>query len=111
MNIKYLFVDDFIDNFKGYMTATSVVEVVTPIVFGTLLFLGLFANAFVAYVTITTKRISKHPLHSLLVLNLAAADLLYLFSSALYQVGKTSYFGNVFFLHWQHCFRIKHIKH
>jgi len=63
-----------------------VAEVTTPIIFGILLLLGLFANVFVAYVTITTKRIIKHPLHSLLVLNLAAADLLYLFSSALYQV-------------------------
>ena len=82
----FFFAALFYENIKSYITARNVLEVATPIVFGILLFLGFLANIFVAYVTITTKRLSMHPLHSLLVLNLAAADVLYLFSSALYQV-------------------------
>ena len=65
------------------MLHVSVVAVPTTI--GVLLLVGFIGNLIVIYVTITTKRVAKHPLHSLLVLNLAVADLVYLFSSAPYQ--------------------------
>jgi len=58
-------------------------------VIGLLLTIGLLGNVLVVYVSMTTKRIVKHPVHSLLVLNLAVADLIYLMASAPYQVSHT----------------------
>ena len=66
----------------------SVASVVTPMTIGTLLIVGAIGNVAVVYVTVTTRRIIKHPIHSMLVLNLAVSDLTYLVSSAPYEVGK-----------------------
>ena len=64
----------------------EVTKYVVPIVISLLLAVGLFGNILVVYVSVTTQRVVKHPVHSLLVLNLAVADLIYLLASAPYQV-------------------------
>ncbi|XP_078483758.1 galanin receptor type 1-like [Ciona intestinalis] len=65
-------------------------QIVIPIVIGVVLFIGLVGNSLVIYVTVTTQRAIKHPVHSMLVLNLAAADLTYLIASAPYQAMSNS---------------------
>lgn len=63
-----------------------VTNVVIPVIIAIILVFGLIGNALVVYVTIITKRTAKHPIHSLFVLNLAAADVLFLLVCAPYRV-------------------------
>ena len=71
-----------------YEQVGRVLAITTPISFASLFFIGIVGNILVAYVTLspTSNRFTTRPIHSVLVLNLAAADLVYLLSSLPYQV-------------------------
>ncbi|CAK8694875.1 unnamed protein product [Clavelina lepadiformis] len=70
----------------GPCLADRTAKVVVPVVISILLLLGLVGNFLVIFVTFKTERVIKHPVHSMLVMNLAVADLVYLLSSAPYQI-------------------------
>ena len=79
--------------FKKAVFLGKILYTLTPLVFSLLFVIGTLGNILVAYVTLTpsTNRFTTRPIHSMLVLNLAAADLVYLVSSLPYQVSELRY--------------------
>ena len=63
-----------------------IMSVTIPIVITSLLVVGVLGNSLVIWVTFTTERVIKHRVYSILVVNLAVADLIYLLASGPYQV-------------------------
>ena len=72
--------------YEKYQHLSVVAAMVAQIVIGSLLGVGLIGNGLVIYISATSDRIINQPVHSLLVVNLAVSDLIYLVSSAPYQV-------------------------
>jgi len=83
--------------YQKFEQLSIVAALVAQIVIGSLLGIGLIGNGLVIYISATSDRIINQPVHSLLVVNLAASDLVYLISSAPYQVmvDKTQYAANL----------------
>ena len=73
--------DDLDDVLVRKAKEYEIIKIVVPTVFTILLLIGLAANSLVVYVTIATNRAAKHPIHSIFVLNLAVADVLFLIVS------------------------------
>ena len=69
-----------------YQRLSAIAALVAQTVIGSLLGIGLIGNSLVIYISATSDRIINQPVHSLLVVNLAVSDLVYLISSAPYQV-------------------------